>query len=235
MFKKLLAVALAVLATLMIIGCQQPNNVPEEKVDPNMPELIYENPDMYNTIHLIMNTRIGDIDFYFVSKILDDGVYLLGFTHTDDKTVEQVPIIAERICYTSSITGVKGFVTKENVYQYITKTGTIFVPAMFEITGTVNLLEPDKEKANTENYAGWAAIVPSDPKAGNPEKAKFSDSIYIMEYEASGIPSGEKDNISALAGYGTWNAKFDFMNVSDELPKMSDETQEMLFGEVLWI
>ena len=66
MLKKLLAVALTVLATLMIVGCQQPNNVPEEKIDPNMPKQIYKNPDIYNTAHTVMKTRVGDIDFYLV-------------------------------------------------------------------------------------------------------------------------------------------------------------------------
>ena len=50
MFKKLLAVALAILATLMIVSCQQSNNAPTENVDPNMPEKIYKNPEMYITL-----------------------------------------------------------------------------------------------------------------------------------------------------------------------------------------
>ena len=97
MLKKLLAVALAVLATLMIVGCQQPNNVPEEKVDPNMPEQIYKNPDIYNTLHMVMKTRIGDVDFYLVTNSGLKSDYLLGFMHNDNRKEEQVPIIAKEI------------------------------------------------------------------------------------------------------------------------------------------
>ena len=145
MLKKLLAVTLAVLATLMIVSCQQPNNVPEEKVDPNMPEQIYKNPDIYNTSHMVMKTRVGDIDFYLVTDWnLPNywGNYLLGFMHNDNRMEEQVPIIARKI-YSggehSSIGDMKGFVTKENDYAY-KRTDIVFVPSVFNIIGTKDLL-----------------------------------------------------------------------------------------------
>ena len=238
MLKKLLAVALAVLATLMIVGCQQPNNVPEEKVDPNMPEQIYKNPDIYNTLHMVMKTRIGDVDFYLVTDWDLNSDYLLGFMHNDNRMEEQFPIIAREICcggeYTS--TGVmKGYVTKENVYAY-KRTDIVFVPSVLDIIGTKDLLS-EKPDEMTPDYAGWAAIVPADPKANNPEKAKISDSIYVIYNE--GLPysdprvSGEKDNISPLAGYGVWDVYYDYMKVSDVLPVMSDATETFLFGKPL--
>ena len=231
MLKKLLAVALAVLAILMIAGCQQPNNVPEEKVDPNMPEQIYKNPDMYNTAHMVMKTRVGDIDFYLVTNWSLKNVYLLGFMHNDNRMEEQFPIVAREIYVGGEFatTGdMKGFVTKENVYAY-RRTDIDFVSSVLDIIGTKDLLSEDPEKMTTD-YAGWAAIVPADPKANNPEKAKISDSIYVIYYEGA---SGEKDNISTLAGYGVWDVYYDYMKVSDVLPVMSDATEKFLFGKPL--
>ena len=236
MLKKLLAVALAVLAILMIVGCQQPNNVPEEKVDPNMPEQIYKNPDIYNTSHMVMKTRIGDIDFYLVTDWTLPNYwsnYLLGFMHNDNRQEEQTPIIAREI-YSggehSSIGDMKGFVTKENVYAY-KRTDIVFVPSAFNIIGTKDLLSETPDKMTTD-YAGWAAIVPADPKANNPEKAKISDSIYVIYNEGTQV-SGEKDNISPLAGYGVWDVYYDYVNVRDVLPEMSDATETFLFGTPL--
>ena len=236
MLKKLLAVALAVLAILMIVGCQQPNNVPEEKIDPNMPEQIYKNPDMYNTLHMVMKTRIGDIDFYLVT----DGNmpnhwsnYLLGFMHNDNRMEEQFPIIARKIycgdeC--ASTGDMKGYVTKENVYAY-RRTDIGFVPSVLDITGSKDLLSENPDEM-TPDYAGWTAIVPADPTTNNPEKAKISDSIYVIYYEGKHV-SGEKDNISPLAGYGVWDVYHDYMNVKDVLPVMSDATEKLLFGGIL--
>lgn len=234
MLKKLLAVALTVLAILMIVGCQQPNNIPEEKTDPNMPEQIYKNPDMYNTAHMVMKTRVGDVDFYLVTDWnLPNhwSDYLLGFMHNDNRMEEQVPIIARKIYCGNEFdsTGfMKGYVTKENVYAY-RRTDISYVPSVLDIIGTKDLLSEDPEKMTTD-YAGWAAIVPADPKANNPEKAKISDSIYVIYYEGT---SGEKDNISPLAGYGVWDVYYDYMNVKDVLPVMSDATETFLFGKPL--
>ena len=231
MLKKLLAVALTVLATLMIVGCQQPNNVPEEKIDPNMPKQIYKNPDIYNTAHTVMKTRVGDIDFYLVTDWNLNGDYLLGFMHNDNRMEEQVPIIAKGIYCGNEFdsTGfMKGYVTKENVYAY-RRTDISYVSSVLDIIGTKDLLSEDPEKMTTD-YAGWAAIVPADPKANNPEKAKISDSIYVIYYEGA---SGEKDNISTLAGYGVWDVYYDYMKVSDVLPLMSDATETFLFGKPL--
>ena len=233
MLKKLLAVALAVFVTLMIVGCQQPNNVPEEKVDPNMPEQIYKNPDIYNTMHMVMKTRIGDIDFYLVTDWDLNSDYLLGFMHNDNRQEEQTPIIAREIYVGgefASIGAMKGYVTKENVYAY-KRTDIVFVPSVLDITGSKDLLSEDPEKM-TPDYAGWAAIVPADPKANNPEKAKISDSIYVIYNEGTQV-SGEKDNISPLAGYGVWDVYYDYMKVSDVLPVMSDATETFLFGKPL--
>ena len=236
MLKKLLAAALAVLATLMIVGCQQPNNVPEEKVDPNMPEQIYKNPDIYNTLHMVMKTRVGDVDFYLVTDWnLPNhwSDYLLGFMHNDNRMEEQVPIIARKIYCGNEFdsTGfMKGYVTKENVQAY-KLTCVVFVPSVLDIIGTKDLLSEDPEKMTTD-YAGWAAIVPADPKANNPEKAKISESIYVIYNEGTQV-SGEKDNISPLAGYGVWDVYYDYMKVSDVLPVMSDATEEFLFGGTL--
>ena len=233
MLKKLLALALAVLATLMIVGCQQPNNVPEEKVDPNMPEQIYKNPDMYNTLHMVMKTRIGDVDFYLVTDSSLKSIYLLGFMHNDNRMEEQVPIIAKEIYIGgefASTGDMKGYVTKENVYAY-KRTDIVFVPSVLDITGSKDLLSEDPEKM-TPDYAGWAAIVPADPKANNPEKAKISDSIYVIYNEGTKV-SEEKDNISTLAGYGVWDVYYDYMKVSDVLPVMSDATETFLFGKPL--
>ena len=230
MLKKLLAVALAVLATLMIVSCQQPNNVPEEKVDPNMPEQIYKNPDIYNTMQMVMKTRIGDIDFYLVTDWDLNSDYLLGFMHNDNKQEEQFPIIAREIYCGgefASTGDMKGYVTKENVYAY-KRTDIVFVPSVLDITGSKDLLSEDPEKM-TPDYAGWAAIVPADPKANNPEKAKISDSIYVIYNEGTQV-SGDKDNISPLAGYGVWDVYYDYVNVRDVLPLMSDATEELLFG-----
>ena len=238
MLKKLLAVALAVLATLMIVGCQQPNNVPEEKVDPNMPEQIYKNPDIYNTGHMVMKTRIGDIDFYLVTHSSLKNIYLLGFMHNDNRQEEQFPIVAREIYVGGEFatTGdMKGFVTKENVYAY-KRIDIGVIPSVLDITGSKDLLSEDPDEM-TQDYAGWAAIVPADPKANNPEKAKISDSIYVIYNE--GLPysdprvSGEKDNISPLAGYGVWDVYYDYMKVSDVLPLMSDATETFLFGKPL--
>ena len=236
MLKKLLAVALAILATLMIVGCQQPNNVPEEKIDPNMPEQIYKNPDMYNTLHMVMKTRIGDIDFYLVTDgnmPNNWGKYLLGFMHNDNRMEEQFPIIARKIYYDGAFTStgdMKGYVTKENVYAY-KRTDIVFVPSVLDIIGSKDILSENPDEMTTD-YAGWAAIVPADPKANNPEKAKISDSIYVIYNEGTQV-SGEKDNISPLAGYGVWDVYYDYMNVKDVLPLMSDATEEFLFGGTL--
>ena len=238
MLKKLLAVALAVLATLMIVGCQQPNNVPEEKVDPNMPEQIYKNPDIYNTGHMVMKTRIGDIDFYLVTHSSLKNIYLLGFMHNDNRQEEQFPIVAREIYVGGEFatTGdMKGFVTKENVYAY-KRIDIGVIPSVLDITGSKDLLSEDPDEM-TQDYAGWAAIVPADPKANNPEKAKISDSIYVIYNE--GLPysdprvSGEKDNISPLAGYGVWDVYYNYTNVKHVLPVMSDETETFLFGKPL--
>ena len=233
MLKKLLAVALTVFAILMIVGCQQPNNVPEEKVDPNMPEQIYKNPDIYNTLHMVMKTRIGDVDFYLVTNSGLKCDYLLGFMHNDNKQEEQFPIIAREIYCGgefASTGDMKGYVTKENVYAY-KRTDIVFVPSVLDIIGSKDILSENPDEM-TSDYAGWAAIVPADPKANNPEKAKISDSIYVIYNEGTQV-SGEKDNISPLAGYGVWDVYYDYMNVRDVLPKMSDATETFLFGATL--
>lgn len=233
MLKKLLAVALTVLATLMIVGCQQPNNIPEEKTDPNMPEQIYKNPDIYNTAHMVMKTRVGDVDFYLITDWNLNGDYLLGFMHNDNRMEEQAPIIAKEIYCGNEFdsTGfMKGYVTKENVYAY-KRTDIGFIPSVLDIIGSKDLLSENPDEMTTD-YAGWAAIVPADPKANNPEKAKISDSIYVIYNENTQV-SGEKDNISPLAGYGVWDVYYDYMNVKDVLPVMSDATETFLFGKPL--
>lgn len=232
MFKKLLAVALAILATLMVVSCQQPNNAPTENIDPNMPEKIYKNPEMYNVLHMVMKTTIGGMDFYLITDGSLGNDYLLSFLKTDKPNEEQVPVTAEIVYSTDSLTKISGYVTKENVYDK-KRTDYLFVPSVLEITGTKNLYAGDESNAMTENYAGWAAIVPADPKANTPEKAKISDSIYVLQPEGSIEKSGEKDNISTLAGYGVWEVTFDYMYLRDVLPKMSEETQKLIFGKVV--
>ena len=233
MFKKLLAVALAVLATFMIVSCQQPNNAPTEKVDPNMPEKIYKNPEMYHVLHMVMKTTIGGMDFYLVGDASLGQIYMLSFLNSNNPKEEQVPVTAEIINITDAYTKISGYVTKENVYANKRTEGFIMVPSVLEITGTKNLYEEDEEKAMTKNYAGWAAIVPADPKANTPEKAKISDSIYVIYPEGSYETSGERNNISTLAGYGVWEVTFDYTHVRNVLPKMSEATQRLIFGKIL--
>lgn len=227
MFKKLLAVALAILATLMIVSCQQPNNAPTEKVDPNMPEKIYKNPEMYTHAHIVMHTTIGGMDFYLVADQNYKHPYLLSFV-IDDKAEYQTPVTAEALYVTGSFIEIFGYVTKENVYAE-RMSNPALVPSVLEITGAKNLYEPDESKAMTKNYAGWAAIVPADPKANTPEKAKISDSIYVIYPEGSNKTSGEMNNISTLAGYGVWEANSSYMSLRDVLPKMSEETHKLIF------
>ena len=151
---------------------------------------------------MVLQTRVGETDFYLITdNNLSHPVYLLGFMHTEDKTKDQIPYIAEKIYVGGTfITEMKGYVTKENVYAD-KRTDIIFVPSVLDITGTKNLYAEDPNEM-TQNYAGWAAIVPADPKANTPEKAKISDSIYVIYPEGSNKTSGEMNNISTLKGYG---------------------------------
>ena len=91
----------------------------------------------------------------------------------------------------------------------------------------------DEAKARMSNNPDFINIdgkfIRKEWIQNNPEKAKISDSIYVIYNEGTQV-SGEKDNISPLTGYGVWDVYYDYVNVRDVLPLMSDATEELLFG-----
>ena len=234
MLKKLMTVLAVFLATLMLFSCQQPDNTPTEKIDPNMPAKIYKVPVLYDIQSLVMSTTIGGMDFYFISSFheANNGPYLLSFLHTDDPQEERVPVTAERINITDSFYNLEGYVTKENIWDS-KPWNKNWIGSLIEISGTDNLYESDETKAKTNNYAGWMAIVPVNPKSDDYLHAKVSDSIYLKYYPDYAYLDGEKNNISTLTGYGTWTIAVNYSSIKSVLPKMSEATQRLIFGKVL--
>lgn len=236
MLKKLMTVLAVFIATLMLFSCQQPDNTPTEKTDPNIPEKIYRVPEVYNSVNKVLRSTVGGMDFYYIedTQVTRDAFILLSFLHDADPETEQMPVTAEKLYVTDASIKVQEYVTKENIYDSQTDMRG-FIGSLQEIYKTKNLYETDSSKAENSNYAGWMAIVPADPKSADTSKAKISDSIYVKYWPDSGYDhlNGEKNNISTLTGYGTWTIYTDYKNLKDVLPKMSESTQKIIFGKTL--